>query len=309
MPPRLCALAAIVLWGISFVATKAALVEISPVTLIFTRFGLGAALLVLILMLRGEALAPPRGSLASLALLGFVGVFVHQMLQAYGLTMTSAMNTGWLIGLIPIWSAVLSAIFLGERMGTGKLTGLGVGFAGAVLVVTKGKIDALGLPSARGDFLVLLSTVNWAVYTILGRAILGRIGASRATAGAMVLGWLMIAPFFVAEAGWRGWGALSAAGWGSVLFLGLGCSGLGYLLWYAALARLEASRVSAFLYLEPLVTLGAAAVVLGEPIVPTTIGGGFLVLVGVFLVQKPGGDTRHPTDLEAVGAHPNRPHS
>src|SRR3990172_1129953 len=138
MPPRLCALAAIVLWGISFVATKAALVEISPVTLIFTRFGLGAALLVLILMLRGEALAPPRGSLASLALLGFVGVFVHQMLQAYGLTMTSAMNTGWLIGLIPILSAVLSAIFLGERMGTGKLTGLGVGFAGAVLVVTKG---------------------------------------------------------------------------------------------------------------------------------------------------------------------------
>ena len=58
MSPRLSALAAIVLWGISFVATKAALREISPVTLIFTRFGLGAALLLFILTLRGEALFP-----------------------------------------------------------------------------------------------------------------------------------------------------------------------------------------------------------------------------------------------------------
>ncbi len=289
MPPRLYALAAIVLWGISFVATKAVLREISPTTLIFTRFGLGAALLAFILMLRGERLAPPRGSLGSLALLGFVGVFVHHMLQAHGLTMTSAMNTGWLIGLIPIWSAVLSAIFLRESMGARKLAGLALGFIGALAVVTRGEIAFIGLPSARGDFLVLLSTVNWAVYTILARAVLSRIGASRVTAGAMVLGWLMVAPLFLMESGWREWGALSASGWGSVLFLGLGCSGLGYLFWSAALARLEASRVSAFLYLEPLVTLGAAAVVLGETIHAMTVVGGLLVLAGVFLVQLRGG--------------------
>jgi drug/metabolite transporter (DMT)-like permease len=288
VPPRLGAFLAVVLWGISFVATKAVLREISPIALIFTRFGLGALLLLAILVVRGQPIVPPRSAWPTLVLLGFVGVFLHQMLQAYGLVFTSAVNTGWLIGLIPIWSAVLSAIFLRERFGAGKLAGLAIGFAGALVLVTKGRLGTgiLGLPSTRGDFLILLSTVNWAVYTILGRATLGRIGASRTTAAAMFLGWLMLGPLFAAEAGWRAWGALSAVGWGSVLFLGIGCSALGYLFWYEALARLEPSRVAAFLYLEPLVTLSAAMIFLGEKIHATTILGGALVLVGVFLVQN-----------------------
>jgi len=52
----------------------------------------------------------------------------------------------------------------------------------------------------------------------------------------------------------------------AILFLGVGCSGLGYPLWYAALERIEVSQVAAFLYLEPLVTLVAAVAFLGEPV-------------------------------------------
>ena len=63
--------------------------------------------------------------------MGFVGVFVHQLLQAYGLTLTTAVKTGWLIGLIPIWAALLSALLLGERFGRAKVAGLLLGFAGA----------------------------------------------------------------------------------------------------------------------------------------------------------------------------------
>src|SRR6266516_6114424 len=81
LAPRLAAFCAVVLWGISFVATKTALREISPITLIFTRFALGTGVLFLILKLRRESPLPPRTPLPSLALMGFVGVFVHQMLQ------------------------------------------------------------------------------------------------------------------------------------------------------------------------------------------------------------------------------------
>src|SRR5438034_10220712 len=115
LAPRLAAFCAVVLWGISFVATKTALREISPITLIFTCFALGTGVLFLILKIRRESPIPPRDTLPSLALMGFVGVFVHQMLQVHGLTLTTAIRTGWLIGLIPIWSAVLSAIVLHER--------------------------------------------------------------------------------------------------------------------------------------------------------------------------------------------------
>src|SRR6185503_11365306 len=135
MMARLGALLAIVFWGVSFVATKAALREASPATLVFTRFALGSALLVAIAAARGESLRPPREAWRPLVLMAFVGVFVHQLLQSYGLTLTSAVHTGWLIGLTPLWSALLSALVLHEVFGPGKLAGLALGFAGAVLVV------------------------------------------------------------------------------------------------------------------------------------------------------------------------------
>ena len=96
----------------------------------------------------------------------------------------------------------------------------------------------------------------------------------------------LLAPLFLARSGWRELQGLDAAGWTAVLFLGLGCSGLGYLLWYGALEKLEASRVAAFLYLEPLVTLTAGAAVLHEPVTGTAVAGGMLVLAAVVLVQR-----------------------
>ncbi|MBI4519901.1 MAG: DMT family transporter [Gemmatimonadetes bacterium] len=260
----------------------------TPVTLIVSRFGLGILTLLLILRVRGERLVPPADTLPALALMGFVGIFIHQMLQAHGLTLTTAVRTGWLIGLIPIWSAILSAIVLRERFGPQKLMGLAIGTLGAVLLVTKGELSwsVLALPTTRGDLLILASTVNWAVYTVLGHRTLKRLGSARATTGAMFLGWVMLLPFFVPAAGWREYSGLSAVGIGSILFLGIGCSGLGYLFWYAALERLEASRVAAFLYLEPFVTLVAAVTLLREPVTAVTIIGGLLVLAGVWAVQR-----------------------
>src|SRR6266850_6830487 len=83
LPPRAAALMAVILWGLSFVATKAALREISPITLIATRFALGLALLLVLLRARRVPLLPPRDAWPALALMGFVGVFVHQLMQSY----------------------------------------------------------------------------------------------------------------------------------------------------------------------------------------------------------------------------------
>jgi drug/metabolite transporter (DMT)-like permease len=258
------------------------------VTLIFTRFALGVALLLALTAARGQPLVPPRDSWRSLALMGFVGVFVHHMIQAHALTLTTAVKTGWLIGLTPVWSALLSAWVLRERFGRPKVAGLILGFLGAALVVTGGRVGGgvLALPQTRGDLLILASTLNWAVYTVLGHPVLKRLGPSRATTGALVFGWLMLAPFFGYSAGWREYPQLTAIGWAAVLFLGVACSGLGYLFWYEALERIEASKVAAFLYLEPLVTLAAAVAMLGESVGVTTVAGGMLVLMGVALVQR-----------------------
>jgi drug/metabolite transporter (DMT)-like permease len=282
IPPRFGALLAVIFWGISFVATKAALREVSPVTLIFLRFAIGSVLLIAIVRE-----LPPRDALPQLALMGFIGVFVHQMLQANALTMTTAIHCGWLIGVTPIWSAVLSAIVFRERFGFWKVVGLVGGFAGALLVITRGEFSSrvLALPSTRGDLLILISTVNWAIYSVIGHRTIKRLGPRVATSGAMLLGVAMLTPFFVATAGWREIPRLTSIGWLSVLFLALGCSALGYLFWYGALEHIEVSRVATLLYLEPLITFAAAIAMLHEQVNAYAVIGGLIVLASVAIAQ------------------------
>jgi len=282
LSPRAAAALAVVFWGVSFVATKAALAEVAPVTLIFLRFAIGAVVLLAIVRE-----LPPREAWPALALMGFIGVFVHQMLQAYALTMTSATNSGWLIGVTPIWSAVLAAIVLRERFGFWKVVGLAGGFAGALLVVTKGDFSSrvFGRPSTTGDLLILISTVNWAIYSVLGHRTIRTLGPRRATSGAMLFGAAMLAPFFIAQKGWRQIPSLTVTGWSALLFLAVCCSALGYLFWYGALERIEVSRVAALLYAEPLVTFVAAALLLGERVSGVVIAGGILVLISVLIAQ------------------------
>ncbi len=280
--PRLGALIAVIFWGMSFVATKAALREVSPVTLITTRFAIGSVLLLLIVRR-----LPPRDAWPTLMLMGFAGIFVHQMLQAYALTMTTAMHTGWLIGMTPIWSAILAALFLGERLGPIRIAGLAGGFTGAVLVITRGEWSShvLQLPSTRGDLLILVSTVNWAIYSSIGHKTIRRLGPKVAMSGAMLAGTAMLLPFFIAQRGWRELPHVTRSGWLAVLFLGIGCSGLGYLLWSNALEKVELSRVASLLYLEPLITFATAAALLHEPVSAAAVAGGMLVLVSVIATQ------------------------
>lgn len=288
MPPRLGVFLAIVFWGLSFVATKAALQEVSPITVIFTRFAIGVVVLFLILAVRRKPMLPPRKAVPMLLVMGFVGIFVHQLLQSYALTMTTAVNTGWLIGISPIWSAILAAAILHERFGLMKVAGLVVGCAGALIVITHGELSGgmLQLPSTRGDLLILASTLNWSIYTILGHPVIREIGPTRATSGGMLFGTLMLAPFFIVPQKWHELSRLTSTGWTAILFLAIACSALGYLFWYGALEKIEASRVASFLYLEPLVTLAAAVALLGEPVTTSTIIGGVTVLAGVVLVQR-----------------------
>ncbi len=288
LPPLSGALLAVVFWGISFVATKAALRELSPITLVTTRFVMGSVLLAGMLVTQRQPLMPPRTYWRSLALMGFIGIFVHMLLQSYALTRTTAVRTGWLIGLIPIWSALLAVVFLREKLGVMKLAGLVVGFLGAAVVVTRGRFDAsfFALPTTFGDALILVSTLNWAIYTVLGHGTIRGLGAARATAAVMAIGTAMLLPLFVLTRGWREYAHLTPGGIGAVVFLGIGCSGLAYMWWYAALEHIEASKVATLLYLEPLVTLAAAVALLHEEVGLATVVGGLVVMAGVALVQR-----------------------
>ena len=285
-PTLLKALAATILWGASFIATKVALREITPLTVVALRFALGVVVLLALLGWRREARVAERRHLPWLLLLGLNGITVHQLLQSTGLLTTTATNSGWMVALIPIFTAVFARLMLRETFGPRKVAGLVVASLGAAVIVGRGDVTPAFLTHATlGDGLVLLSAANWALFTTLSKRVIGRYTPAVMMAHVMTFGWLASLPLSAFEGGWRDVPALSSAGWASVLFLGIGCSGLAYAFWYDALAETEASSLASFQYFQPIVTVVVAAAVLGEPVTKAVASGGAAILLGVWLVN------------------------
>jgi drug/metabolite transporter (DMT)-like permease len=283
-------LSAVVIWGISFIATKFALREIHPLTLLTLRFGIGVLFLLLVQLRTKRLLLKifSRRDWGMIFFLGLVGVSLHTLLQAYGLLLTTAVNTGWIITFQPVLIVLAARFFLEEPMTPRKVLGILLAFLGIAIVVSKGSfsLSMFRLGSTLGDLLVLSSAVTWTAFTVGGRGFLSRFPPLTVITPVMGAGCLGIFPFSLCEGDWNHLGDFSVTAWGSLLFLGIFCSGLAYLLWYAALKKKDSSTVGMYLYVEPLVTLMGASLLLGEEIRTITLVGGGMTMLGVYLATR-----------------------
>ena len=287
--PTLSALFAVIVWGGTFIATKIALTEVSPATIVWIRFGIGVLILGVAVLARRQFALPSRGDLAYLALLGFLGVTFHQWLQATGLQTARATTTAWIVATIPVFTAILGWLVLKEKMGWLRVAGIAVAALGVLLIVSDGKIRSLvsGEAGTFGDVLILISAVNWAVYTILSRRELARHPAARMMFYVMLSGWLFACIWiFGFGPGVSEIPHLKFDGWMAILMLGLFGSGLAYIAWYDALREIPASQLGVFINIEPLVTMLIAAPMIGEPITLIALIGGAIILFGVWLVNR-----------------------
>jgi drug/metabolite transporter (DMT)-like permease len=278
---------AVVVWGASFVATKVAVQETLPVTVVWLRFSIGVVILGLATISRKQLALPARSEVGYLALLGFLGITFHQWLQSTGLVTSQATTSAWIVATIPIFMAMLGWLVLAEKLSWWQGIGISVAAFGVLLVVSEG--DLAGLASGhfgtRGDMLMMVSALNWAVFSILSRRGLQRYPATWMMFFVMLFGWLFTSALFFGEGGLNPWPQLSLEGWLSVGFLGVFCSGLAYIFWYDALKALPAAQAGAFIYLEPLVTVIVAALFLNEPLLGASLAGGAAILLGVWMVN------------------------
>lgn len=286
--PTLEVLFTVVVWGASFIATKVALRDLSPVTLVWMRFGIGVLILGIATAARRQFALPARNELGYLALLGFLGITLHQWLQSTGLQTAQATTTGWIIASIPVFMALFGWGFLKEKLKRMQIAGIALSALGVLMVVSKGNLSGLttGKFGTIGDFLILLSAPNWAVFSILSRRGLQQHPATRMMFYVMGFGWLFSTLLFFTGPGIGEIGRMSSDGWLAMGFLGVIVSGLAYITWYDALKVIPASQIGAFLYLEPVVTMLLAAGMLGEPLLLTSALGGGLILLGVWMVNR-----------------------
>jgi len=289
----------VVAWGASFIATKVALRELSPVSVVWLRFLIGVIILGAAVFSRKQLILPGWKDLGYFALLGFIGITFHQWLQSTGLVTAQATTTAWIVATTPIFIALLGWLFLKERLGWLRTAGIGLAALGVLLVVSKGNLPSLasGHFGTPGDILILISAPNWAIFSVISRSGLKRYPAALMMFYVMALGWLFSSVLFFAGHGLSEYNHLTVNGWLGVGFLGIVCSGFAYIFYYDALQVIPATQVGVFLYLEPLATLVVAAIILGEPLLLASLVGGAIILLGVWMVNRPEKKQPDPTFL------------
>jgi drug/metabolite transporter (DMT)-like permease len=284
MLPRVLLVSAVLIWGWTFVATKILVAELGPVEIFALRLAIGLPCLGALLLLKRVPLRFARADAAPLFLGGAIFT-LHVLVQIGGLVTTTATNTGWIIAVSPLALAVLSFLFLRERIGWSGVAGIAVATVGILLLVSRGRLTDLAWLQNTGDWLVLASAHTWALYTVVTRDLVRRRQPLAVTFGILLIAAVFTAILFVASGDLAPARTLSPRGIAALLYLAIPGQALGHWFWQEGVAQLGAARAGLYLYLEPLATLALAVPLLGEPFGPFTALGGALVLAGVWVGQ------------------------
>ena len=254
---------AVVFWGISFIATKIALNELVPLTLILLRLILAVIFLTAIAVYTKRDFSINLKSHSGILILAIIAV-LHLWIQVTGLKYTSAANTGWIIGTAPIFMALVGLVFFKEEFTLLKTAGTVIAFLGLWLLISHGNISSISLISNKGDFLILGSAFTWSIYSAVNKKISLTYPPMMTILFLFLMMAIIISPFTINSESIHSVLHLSMRGWTAILFLGILCSGAAYVMWAAALKEMESTKVGAFLYFEPFVTVIASWTILNE---------------------------------------------
>lgn len=289
MSRRIVAIAALltvmVIWGSTFVVTKSAIAELSPVALAFVRVSLGALVMLPFAVRRWSAagFALPWQRLWAMALLGAA---LYYLVFNWSLALTSASQGALVQSSTPAVTALLAALWLNERASGLRALGIALSIVGMLIVFAEGARERPGAPAPMlGNALMFAAVVCLSGYTALARR-LAQYDSAVVTACVMGLAALMLLPFAAWEALSAGLGQVGYAAWLDAAYLGVVATGIAYLFYNYALRHMAASQVGVFTNLIPIVGVLSGVIAFGEPLSWQAILGGLVVMAGVALTIR-----------------------
>lgn len=271
--------------GGTHIIAKATLGTIDPATLTFLRSLFSTAGLMTLFLARNRELRIERRDWLKLAWLGFLGLPLNQFLYLYGLGFSTAANGALLYATTPVFVLIFSHFFLKEKITAGKTLGILLAFTGVAIVIFERGVD-FSSDYTYGNLMILLAVLAWGIFTIQGKPMVVKYGAVRTTTVAMTIGMILFLPIGIFSASGFDFSAIDTSHWIGVAYLGLGTSVFGYMLWYYALGKLDASKAAVFANGQPILATILAIVFLQYSITVAFVIGGIVTLVGVITTQR-----------------------
>lgn len=278
------AILTIVIWGTTFISTKILLVSFQPVEILFFRFFMGFLVLLAVCPKRLKTTGYQQE--LTFAAAGLCGICLYYLLENIALTFTLASNVGVIISVAPFFTAILAHWFMKseEKLRPQFFAGFAAAMAGIVLISLNGSKWEL---HSAGDLLALLAALVWAGYSILTRKI-SSFGypVILATRRTFFYGILFMVPalfFFDFQPDLSRFANMTYLF--NIFYLGLGASALCFVTWNFAVRKLGAVRTSVYIYMVPVITVAASALILHERLTLSAGIGMLLTMIGLFLSE------------------------
>lgn len=283
---------ALLLWASAFPGIRAGLAPVTgvagpdgygPAELALLRFGTASVVLAAYALI-ARVKVPRREDLGRIVLAGILGITIYHIALNTGERTVQSGAAALLISLSPVVTALLSTRFLGERLRPWGWIGIAVSFAGAA-VVALGEGEG-GLSLDVGALFILLATLSTSLYFLVSKPGLAKYTATEFTSYAIWAGTIPMLVFGPSLASQMQQAPMAATVSG--VYLGVFPGALAYVLWGYGLSKMPASRVSAFLYLQPANAAIIAWFWLAEVPSVAVIVGGIVSVVGVVIVNTLG---------------------
>ncbi|MGC0416665.1 DMT family transporter [Embleya sp. AB8] len=283
----------VLLWASAFVSIRSAGAHFSPGALALGRMLAGSLVLAVILVIRREGV-PPRAAWPGIVVSGVLWFGLYMAVLNWGERKLDAGTAAMVVNIGPIVIALLGGWLLEEGFGSRLLAGIGVSFAGAV-VVGLSMSDGGGAP-LLGVGLCVLAALSYAGGVVGQKPALRHASALQVTAYGCFVGAVCCLPFvgrLVTETAEAPPSATL-----EVIYLGVVPTALGFTTWAYALARTTAGKMGSTTYAVPAVVVLLAWLFLSEVPGPLTFLGGALCLTGVAVSR---GGARHRTTTAPPG--------
>ncbi len=272
-------------WGSSFLFIKIGVSVVGPFTLVTGRFLIGAILVGLMILVRGEALQFQRGDFLKMAILALINTAMPIFLISWGEQSIDSGLASVLNSTVPIWTIILAHLALhDEPLVARKVTGVLVGFAGVIVLVGFGGPDS-GSFIRLGELAVIVAAILYATASIFVRRHLAHVPHNTLIFITLTFAALMTAPFMIIVEGVDESilqpKALMAMSW-----LGIVGTAFAYQIYYRLIAWWGAGRATTVTYTFPVVAVLLGIVFLGETITKEMVIGGGLILTGVILASQ-----------------------
>ncbi len=257
---------------------------LQPLSFIVLRAGAGMLLFWLFhTLFVHERLA--RKDLGRVVLCAAFGVAINQTFFFSGLKWTTPINASLIMTMTPILVLIISAMLLGERINSRKIIGIILGASGAILLISYGRIIQFLPNQLLGNILVFINAMSYGLYIVLVKGLMSRYHPVTVVKWVFIFGFLMVLPLGSQGLINTDWSTFPPVVWLSIAYVLLGTTFLAYLLNATALVQVNASVVSIYIYLQPLMA-GVIALAWGkESIDWVKTVSALLIFAGVYLVS------------------------